>query len=84
MSPHIPTLQRLAAYVLSVKPERIAPDTDLVGELGLDSLDQVELIVEIEQEYGVDLNTAEFEECRTIAALAAHLDRLGIRVPSAD
>ena len=77
-------MQRLAAYVLSVKPERITPDTDLVGELGLDSLDQVELIVEIEQEYGVNLNAPEFEEYRTISAFAAHLDRLGIRVPSAD
>jgi acyl carrier protein len=43
--------------LLDIKPEEIENDTPLFGpDLGLDSIDSVELIVLLDREYGVKIN----------------------------
>lgn len=43
--------------LLDIKPEEIKDDTPLFGpDLGLDSIDSVELIVLLDREYGVKIN----------------------------
>jgi acyl carrier protein len=46
------------------------PDTP-VGDLPLDSLDFVELLCAIEEEFGVRLTEVEFQGARSVADLAA-------------
>jgi acyl carrier protein len=81
MSPHIPTLQNLTAQLLGVDPETIQPDADLGNEHDLDSLDHVELLMEIESAYGITLNDEQCEDFRTLNDFAAHLDGLGLSGP---
>ena len=51
--------------LLDIKPEEIQNDTPLFGpDLGLDSIDSVELIVLLDREYGVKINNP--TEGRTI------------------
>jgi len=58
---------------LDTKPEDIDNDAPLFGSgLGLDSIDALELIVLLQQEYGIKLKNAEegksvFQSIRTIA-----------------
>ncbi|GMV64877.1 MAG: acyl carrier protein [Candidatus Omnitrophica bacterium] len=39
---------------LKVDASEITPDKEIVRDLGADSLDQVELVMELEEQFGVD------------------------------
>ena len=47
------TVRELLAHQLEVDPETITPDTDIFDDLGADSLDVVELVMSIEEEYDI-------------------------------
>ncbi|MFR3290742.1 MAG: acyl carrier protein [Lachnospiraceae bacterium] len=47
------TVRELLAYQLEVSPESITPETDIFEDLGADSLDVVELVMSIEEEYDI-------------------------------
>ena len=39
---------------LKVEADEVTPDKEIVRDLGADSLDQVELVMELEEQFGVD------------------------------
>ena len=67
---------------LGVDPEAIGPDARLREDLGLDSLDAVELAIAAERAFGVDIEEEQVARLRTVAdivALVAALRREGGR-----
>ncbi|MSU51913.1 MAG: acyl carrier protein [Opitutaceae bacterium] len=77
--PLAPTLQRLVHVVSDSLPEgldacSITPDTPL-SSFGVDSLMLIDLIFDLEQEFGVKLAAEEMTALKTVGELAAHLDR---------
>jgi acyl carrier protein len=60
-------LKEIVAKNLDVDKSRITPDSSYVDDLGADSLDTVELIMAIEEEFGVEIPDEEAEKVRTIA-----------------
>jgi len=67
-------LQQLLRVRLRVERE-IAPETDLVADLALDSLKQLELLVELENHFGVCLEAEADQEVLTIGDLVAWIER---------
>ena len=55
------------ASIQGIEAARLALDTMLVDDLGMDSLELVEIIMEIEDEFGVRISEEEADEIRTIA-----------------
>lgn len=53
------------------------PDADLRADLRLDSLDLVEMMMEIEDLTGIDLTTVDMDEVRTVADLIAVVGKAG-------
>lgn len=53
----------------------VTPETDLVGELALDSIQQLELVVELENHFEVALEPEGDETIRTAGDLVAWVDR---------
>ena len=53
----------------------VSPETDLVGELALDSIEQLELVVELENHFEVALEPEGDETIRTAGDLVAWIDR---------
>ena len=51
---------------IDIDVNQITPDTDLVDDLGLDSLDMVELIMEFEDEFEIEIMDMEAEEIKTV------------------
>ena len=47
------TVRELLAHQLEVSTESITPETDIFQDLGADSLDVVELVMSIEEEYDI-------------------------------
>ena len=46
-------LQKIIGDVLEVDPEEIGPETAFVEDLGADSLDIFQIVMEIEEEFGI-------------------------------
>ena len=67
-------LRRLLRERLRVERE-IAPATDLVADLALDSIKQLELLVELENHFNVCLEAEADQEVLTIADLVAWIER---------
>jgi acyl carrier protein len=64
---------RLVGEHLGVPPEEIAPDDDLVDKHGMDSLDGVELVMMLEEEYDLEVTDAAAEAMTTVGAIVEHL-----------
>jgi len=58
---------------MQIGPEEIANDKSLITEYGVDSLLLLELVVGVEEEFGIEIGDTEFEiqNFETVAALAA-------------
>ena len=75
-------LEKLKALVidrLNVEEEQIKPDASFVEDLGADSLDIVELIMGIEEEFDVEIPDEDAEKLRNVGdALAYVRQKLGV------
>jgi long-chain acyl-CoA synthetase len=62
-------LSELVARVTGRAPQNLAPEADLENELGLSSLERVELLGALEDRYQVDLSEAKFATAATVGDL---------------
>jgi acyl carrier protein len=58
---------------------RVLPDANLVDDLGFDSLDLVELVIDIETEFDIDVPDEAAEKWKTVADVTAYVAGLGIQ-----
>ena len=63
---------------LSVAEEDVVPKASFVDDLGADSLDLVELIMEMEETFGLTIADNELEKIRTIKDVIDFLKSKGI------
>ena len=70
------TVRDLLAHQLEVYPESIGPDTDIFDDLGADSLDVVELVMSIEEEYDIVITDERANNVRTVAQVVELLEGL--------
>lgn len=70
------TVRELLAHQLEVDPETITTDTDIFDDLGADSLDVVELVMSIEEEYDIVITDERAGNVRTVAQVVEMLESL--------
>jgi len=59
---------------LSVKPDQVMPQTSFVNDLGADSLDLVELVMEFEDRFGMQIPDEEAEKIQTVADAIQYIE----------
>jgi acyl carrier protein len=64
----------LIAEQLGVKEEDIAPTSSFVENLGADSLDIVELVMAMEEEFQVEIPDDQAENIKTVADAVAYIN----------
>lgn len=69
-------IQALLAEALNLPLEKVTPDAKIVEDLGADSLDLVELLSQLEDEYGITIPDDEVESLVTVADIATELEKL--------
>ena len=59
-----------------VSPTTITRDTDIMNDLGADSLDLVELIMTLEEEYAISVTDESVYEHKTVGEIADFIESL--------
>ncbi len=65
----------IVADQLGVDKEKITLETSFVDDLGADSLDTVELVMELEEEFDINIPDDEAEKIRTVGHVVEYIDR---------
>ena len=69
-------LRALLAEQLDVREEDILPDTNIIDDLGADSLDVVELLTTLEDEYDLVIMDEHIRELYTVKEIADFIETL--------
>ncbi len=59
-------IKKIIAEKLSVDLEEVVPEASFVDDLGADSLDLVELIMSMEEEFDIEISDEKAEEMLTV------------------
>lgn len=62
---------------LGVNADQVTPEAKLLEDLGADSLDAVELVMAIEEEFGIEVPDDEAEKLVNMARIVAYVDGAG-------
>jgi len=58
---------------LGVEPDQVKPEAQFVNDLGADSLDTVELIMALEEEFNIDIPDEQAEKIKTVGEAIEHI-----------
>ncbi len=71
-------MRDLIADQLNVDPSEVVESATFEGDLGADSLDLFELVMNLEEEYGIEIPTEELETLKTVGDVMNYLKEHGI------
>lgn len=66
----------ILAEQFDVEEDQITADTDLQADLGADSLDVVDLVMTIEDEFEIEVPDDDIETVRTVGDLVAYIENI--------
>ena len=74
MAEIIERVQEIIAEKLSVSPADVTPEKSFTNDLGADSLDTVELIMEFEKEFGISIPDDQAEKITTVGDAIEYIE----------
>ena len=74
MADHSEKVKDIIANELGVEREKLTNDASFIDDLGADSLDIVELVMEFEKEFNIDIPDEEAEKLRTVGDALTYLN----------
>ena len=69
-------IKNALADQFEVEPDTITLETDIINDLGADSLDLVELIMTLEEEYDITITDESVYENKTVGDIAKFIESL--------
>jgi acyl carrier protein len=59
---------------LGVKPEQVTPEAKFIEDLGADSLDTVELVMALEEEFGIEVPDEQAEKLQSVGDVIKYIE----------
>ena len=69
-------VQQALAKQFEMDPQTITMDTNLIDDIGADSLDVVELIMSLEDEFGIAISDEDAAQLYTVRRIVEYLEKL--------
>ena len=66
----------MLAKQLEISADSITPQSEVVKDLGADSLDVVELMMDLEDEYGITLPEGDVEKIKTVQDIVDMMEKI--------
>jgi acyl carrier protein len=60
---------------LSVNADQVTPESKMIEDLGADSLDAVELVMAVEEEFGIEVPDEEAEKLISVGDIISHVEK---------
>ncbi len=71
------TIEKVTAMLasqLNIDAKKIKPTSKIVEDLGADSLDMIEMLMTLEEEFGISVPDDKAEGMKTVADIASFID----------
>lgn len=68
-------VQNLLAEQLNIAPEKITKESRLLEDLGADSLDFVEMLMSLEDEFGISISDEQAKEMKTVGDVVDYIEK---------
>jgi len=66
MSNYFDEIKRIIVEKLSVDEKQVTMEASFIEDLGADSLDQVELVMDLEEHFGIEIPDEDAEKLKTV------------------
>ncbi len=71
---YLEKIKEITADKLGIDESKVTADASFIDDLGADSLDTVELIMKMEEEFDLEIPDEEAEKLRTVGDVVKYLD----------
>ncbi|MBQ9023427.1 MAG: acyl carrier protein [Eubacterium sp.] len=68
-------VKEIIVDTLNLEAEKLTPDADLIKDLEVDSIDVVELVMALEEEYDIEIPDEDVENLTTLGKISAYIDQ---------
>jgi len=71
------TIEKISALIseqLNIEKDKITAESEIVKDLGADSLDVVEMLMGLEEEYGITISEDDAANIKTVGDIAKLID----------
>ena len=68
-------VKKIIVSQLNVNEEQVTLEASFIDDLGADSLDQVELVMALEEEFGTEIPEEEAEKLQTVGSVIEYVEK---------
>ena len=68
-------VNKIIVSQLNVSEEQVTPEASFIDDLGADSLDQVELVMALEEEFGNEIPEDDAEKLQTVGSVIEYVEK---------
>jgi acyl carrier protein len=68
-------VRKIIVDQLGVNPEQVTREASFIDDLGADSLDTVELVMALEEKYGMEISDEEAEKLTSVGAAIEYIEK---------
>lgn len=69
-------IQNMLNKQLGIDKSKITMDADIIKDIGADSLDIVELLMEVESEWGITIDDEDVKDFHTIGDVVGYIEKI--------
>ncbi len=74
MAVDLDKVKKIISEQLGVDASEITPESHFIDDLGADSLDTVELVMQLEEEYGLEIPDEDAEKIQTVGDVVKYIE----------